>query len=76
MEEIHIAKINIYFEGEREKIERKEAAFTGLKLIKGLKKAKLYGKALEWIAKDEKAKAKFMEHLSKKAQEQQLVISK
>ncbi len=56
---------------------RIQAVFTELKLITGLKKIELYSKALGWIAKDEKAKAKFMERLSKeKAQEQQLVISK
>ncbi len=40
-----------------------EAVFTELKLITGLKKAELYGKALEWIANNEKAKQKFIEYL-------------
>jgi hypothetical protein len=40
-----------------------EAAFTELKLITGLKKTELYGKALEWIANNEIAKKKFIEYL-------------
>jgi hypothetical protein len=54
-----------------------EAVFTELKLVTGLKRAELYGKALEWIVKDEKTKIKFMEYLpEEKGQEQQLFISK
>jgi len=59
------AKINITFLEEREELAKIEAVFTELKLITGLKKAELYGKALLWIASDEKAKAKFIEYLSK-----------
>jgi len=70
------ARINISFSGERKKIEKIEAVFTELKLITDLKKAKLYEKTLEWISKDKKSKEKFIEHLSKKAQEEQLIISK
>jgi len=73
------AKINITFSNERQALERIEAIFTEIKWKTGLKKAELYGKALEWIAIDEKAKAKFIEYLQskeEKAQEQQLVISK
>ena len=58
-----IAKIVITFLEEREELAKIEAIFTELKGITGLKKAELYGKALEWIAKDEKAKAKFLEYL-------------
>jgi len=57
------AKINITFSEEREELAKIEAVFTELKLITGLKKAELYGKALEWIANNEIAKAKFLEYL-------------
>ena len=69
-------KISIFLAGEREELDKIKAAFTELKLITDLKKAKLYEKTLEWISKDEKSKEKFIEHLSKKAQEEQLIISK
>jgi hypothetical protein len=72
-----LSKIVITFLEKREELDRIEAAFTKLKSITGLKKIELYGKALEWIAKDQKAKSKFMEYLPKqKGQEQQLVINK
>ena len=64
-----------FIAGELE-MDKIEAVFTELKLITGIKKTELYGKALEWIANNEKAKAKFIEYLSKKAQEEQLIISK
>jgi hypothetical protein len=63
---------NIFFIGEREELDKIEAAFTWLKGITGINKTELYKKALLWIATDEKAKAKFIE----KAQEHKLVISK
>ncbi len=69
-------KKEISFIAKDVEMSRIQAVFTELKLINGLKKIELYSKALEWIAKDEKSKSKFMERLSKeKAQEQQLVIS-
>jgi hypothetical protein len=58
-----LAKMNITFLDEKEELERIEAVFTELKLITGLKKVELYGKALEWISIDEIAKAKFIEYL-------------
>ena len=58
-----IAKIVITFLEEREELAKIEAIFTELKGITGLKKAELYGKALEWIANNEIAKAKFLEYL-------------
>ena len=57
------AKINITFLNEKEALEKIEAVFTELKLITGLKKRELYGKALLWIASDEKVKQKFIEYL-------------
>jgi len=52
-----------------------QAVFTELKLITGLKKAELYGKALEWIATNEIAKAKFIEYLmNEKAKDQTIEI--
>jgi hypothetical protein len=57
------AKINITFLNKKEALEKIEAVFTELKLITGLKKRELYGKALLWIASDEKVKQKFIEYL-------------
>ncbi|MDT7891008.1 MAG: hypothetical protein RQ869_03015 [Candidatus Nanopusillus sp.] len=74
-----LAKIVVTFSEEREELAKIETVFTELKWKTGLKKAELYGKALKWIATDEKAKAKFIEYLQnkeEKAQERQLVISK
>ena len=51
-----------FIAGELE-MDKIEAVFTELKLITGLKKTELYGKALEWIANNEIAKAKFIEYL-------------
>ena len=51
-----------FIAGELE-MDKIEAVFTELKLITGLKKAELYGKALEWISKDEKAREQFIEYL-------------
>ena len=58
-----IAKIVVTFLEEREELAKIEAVFTELKLITGLKKAELYGKALEWIANNEIAKTKFIGYL-------------
>ena len=60
---LEVAKIVITFLEEREELAKIEAIFTELKGITGLKKAELYGKALEWIANNEIAKAKFLEYL-------------
>jgi len=51
-----------FIAGELE-MDKIEAVFTELKGITGLKKTELYGKALEWIANNEKAKQKFIEYL-------------
>ena len=59
------AKISIHFWGEREELDKIEAVFTWLKGITGINKTELYKEALLWIAEDEKARAKFMEYLSK-----------
>jgi len=58
-------RISIHFLGEREELDRIEAVFTWLKGITGINKTELYKEALLWIAEDEKARAKFMEYLSK-----------
>jgi len=71
------AKINITFLNEKEELAKIEAVFTELKLITGLKKAELYGKALEWIANNEIAKAKFIEYLeNEKAKNEMIEIVK
>jgi hypothetical protein len=65
-----------FIAGELE-MDKIEAVFTELKLITGLKKTELYGKALLWIASDEKAKAKFIEYLeNEKAKTQIMEIEK
>jgi hypothetical protein len=56
-------KKEISFIAEELEMDKIEAVFMELKLITGLKKAELYGKALEWIANNEIAKKKFMEYL-------------
>lgn len=56
-------RIHIGLLGDRKEIDSIEAVFIELKLITGLKKAELYGKALEWISKDEKAREQFIEYL-------------
>ena len=58
-----LSKIVVTFLEEREELAKIEAVFTELKLITGLKKAELYGKALEWIANNEIAKTKFIGYL-------------
>jgi len=61
-----------FIAGELE-MDKIEAVFTELKLITGLKKAELYGKALEWIANNEIAKAKFLEYLENGKAKNQII---
>jgi len=61
-----------FIAGELE-MDRIEAVFTELKLITGLKKTELYGKALEWIANNEIAKAKFLEYLENGKAKNQII---
>ena len=68
-----IAKIVVTFLEEREELAKIEAIFTELKGITGLKKAELYGKALEWIANNEIAKAKFLEYLENGKAKNQII---
>ena len=69
------AKIVITFFNEKEVLEKIEAVFTEIKGITGIKKIELYGKALEWIANNEIAKAKFIEYLlNEKAKTQVMEI--
>jgi hypothetical protein len=63
METATMAKINIFFTGEREELDKIEAVFTWLKGITEINKTELYKRALLWIASDEKAKQKFIEYL-------------
>jgi nicotinic acid phosphoribosyltransferase len=71
------SRLVITFLGEREELAKIEAVFTELKLITGLKKVELYGKALEWIANNEIAKQKFIEYLlNKKAKNEMIEIVK
>jgi hypothetical protein len=58
-------RINIFFAGSREELDKIESAFQWLKWEFGISKIELYKRALLWIAEDEKARAKFMEYLSK-----------
>ncbi len=72
---IELSRLVITFLEEREELAKIEAVFTELKLITGLKKAELYGKALEWIANNEIAKQKFIEYLlNEKAKSQIMEI--
>jgi len=72
---LEVAKIVITFLEEREELAKIEAIFTELKGITGLKKAELYGKALEWIANNEIAKKKFIEYLeNEKAKDEMIEI--
>jgi len=68
-----IAKIVVTFLEEREELAKIEAIFTEIKGITGLKKAELYGKALEWIANNEIAKAKFLEYLENGKAKNQII---
>ncbi len=60
---IELSRLVITFLEKREELAKIEAVFTELKLITGLKKVELYGKALEWITNNEIAKQKFIEYL-------------
>jgi len=67
------AKINITFLNKKEALEKIEAVFTELKLTTGLKKRELYGKALLWIASDEKVKQKFIKYLENEKAKNQIM---
>ena len=68
---------NIFFIGEREELDKIEAAFQWLKAYLGINKTELYKKALEWIATDEKAKQKFIEYVkNEKAKNKMIEIVK
>ena len=68
-----LSRLVITFLEEREELAKIEAIFTEIKGIKGLKKTELYGKALEWIANNEKAKAKFIEYLENEKAKNEMV---
>ena len=73
--QLKISRLVITFLEEREELAKIEAIFTELKGITGLKKAELYGKALEWIANNEIAKKKFIEYLeNEKAKDEMIEI--
>jgi len=63
MEPTTMARINIFFIGSREELDRIEARFTWLKGITGINKIGLYKRALLWIAEDENVMQKFIEYL-------------
>jgi len=63
MEATPISRINIFFTGSREELDKIESTFQWLKWEFGIRKTELYKKAFLWIATDEKAKAKFIEYL-------------
>ena len=70
-------RINIFFAGSREELNKIESAFQWLKWEFGISKIELYKKALLWIAEDEIAKAKFIEYLmNEKAKTQIMEIEK
>jgi len=70
-----IKEVHIFFSGTREELDKIETAFQWLKMNLNIKKTKLYGKALEWIASDKKAREKFIEFLlAKKAKNQVIKI--
>jgi hypothetical protein len=68
-----LSKIVVTFLVGKDEIDKIEVVFTELKWITGLKKVELYGKALEWIASDEKAKAKFIEYLMNEKAKSQIM---
>jgi hypothetical protein len=73
----YVSGKNIYLLGDREELDRIESVYHQIKMNLSINKVEIYKKALEWIAKDEKVKIKFIEYLpEEKGQEQQLVISK
>ena len=70
-----IKEIHIFFSGTREELDKIKTAFQWLKMNLNIKKTELYGKALEWISTDKKAKEKFIEFLlAEKAKNQILEI--
>jgi len=76
MERTSIAKMSIYILGKEEESDKIEAVLQWIRTNLSINKIYSYKRSLEWITKDQKAKEKFMEYLSKKAQEEQLIISK
>ena len=56
-------RINIFFTGSREELDKIESAFQWLKWEFGISKIELYKKALLWIAEDENVMQKFIEYL-------------
>jgi len=70
-----IKGIHIFLSGTREELDKIETAFQWLKMNLNIKKTELYGKALEWISTDKKAKEKFIEFLlAEKAKNQIMEI--
>jgi len=67
------SRLVVTFLVERDEIDKIEAIFTELKWKTGLKKTELYGKALKWIATDEKAKAKFIEYIMNEKAKTQII---
>ncbi len=73
MASIEVSKREISFIAGELEMDKIEAVFTELKWITGLKKAELYGKALEWIANNEIAKQKFIEYLTNEKAKSQIM---
>jgi len=70
-----IKGVHIFLSGTREELDKIETTFQWLKMNLNIKKAELYGKALEWISTDKKAKEKFIEFLlAEKAKNQIMKI--
>jgi len=69
----HLIGRNIFFEGEREEIDKIETSFQWLKMNLGISKTELYKKALLWVASDEKAKQKFIEYLMNEKAKDQII---
>ena len=66
-------RINIFFTGSREELDKIESAFQWLKWEFGISKIGLYKEALLWIATDEKAKQKFIEYLMNEKAKTQII---
>ena len=70
-----IKGVHIFLSETREELDKIETAFQWLKMNLNIKKTELYGKALEWISTDKKAKEKFIEFLlAEKAKNQIMEI--
>ena len=70
-----IKGVHIFLLGTREELAKIETVFQWLKMNLKIKKTELYGKALEWISTDKKAKEKFIEFLlAEKAKDQAMKI--